>query len=145
MARFFKIIFGLVAVAGLIGIGLAFWGMSEIDRHEAMSPQERKAEAAKYAAAEADRRRKSLIENADGHQCQNGDGEIESVIGLIRPFLREPDTFAHDQTRIGKVGPDGRHDVWMRYRTKNGFGGVSIETVEATVSNFDCSARFKVD
>lgn len=140
MGKLFKVIF---AIVGLLGIGivvLSMLGMREIDRQAALSPEERKAEQEKYAAERAAEAKKRLVENADGHLCLNMSGENDSVIDQMKPNLREPDSFEHIRTEIGPVMSNGKHALVMRYRARNGFGGMSIGTVEALVSNLDCSA-----
>lgn len=140
MGKLFKVIFALVGLLGIGVIGLSMLGMKEIDRQAALSPEERKAEEAKYAAEQAAYAKQRLIDNKDGHLCLNMSGENDSVIDQMKPNLREPNSFEHIRTEIGPVMSNGKHALLMRYRARNGFGGMAIGTVEALVSNLDCTA-----
>ncbi len=140
MGKAFKIIFGAVIVLGVASIGLAFLGMHDVNRYAALSPQERKAEEAQYAAKQALVARQRMIDNKDGQLCIDGSGENASTVERLKETLREPDSFAHISTLIGPVNSDGTHNLVMRYRAKNGFGGMSFGTTRAVISNLDCSA-----
>ena len=140
MGKVFKAIFALVGGLGVIAILGAFWAMRDLSEYEAMTPvqklaAEQAAEAAQFQIAE--RRR---VENKNGQMCLDSSGENEATVEALVPTLREPDSFEHVSTMIGPVNSDGTHNLVMRYRAKNGFGGVSFGTTRAIVSNVDCSS-----
>lgn len=60
-------------------------------------------------------------------------------MAYFREQLRDPDSFEHIETRITPVDDDGQHLLFMRYRAANGFGGLNLEQLVATVENDDCS------
>lgn len=140
MRTLFKMLFVLVALLGVAIIGLAFWGMHDLHQYEAKSPAEREAEHDRYVAAQAEKDKLRLAENKDGHLCLNGSGWNTSLVDQLKPSLREPGSFEHISSRITPSDDNGEHTVTMRYRARNGFGGVSFGTTEALVSSLDCSA-----
>ena len=54
--------------------------------------------------------------------------------------MRDPKSFEHIETRITPKNPQGDHQLVMQYRAKNGFGGMTVGAVVASVRNNDCSA-----
>ena len=54
--------------------------------------------------------------------------------------MREPDSFEHIKTRMTPVDETGQHTLIMRYRAKNGFGGMTDGVAIATINNAGCSA-----
>jgi hypothetical protein len=88
-----------------------------------------KADAAK---AEEDQRR--------GFHCLSGwDGSNASLVQQVKDQLREPDSFEHIETRITPE-VDGRHNITMEYRARNGFGGMNVATAVGTVDHRTCEA-----
>lgn len=55
--------------------------------------------------------------------------------------LRDPSSFEHIQSFATPVSSDGMQLVRMRFRARNGFGGMNIETAEARVRNKDCKIQ----
>jgi len=88
---------------------------------------------AKDAAASAEDKRKGF------HCLSSWDGSQRNVIRLVKEQLRDPNSFEHVETRITPV-KDGQHTVLMKYRARNGFGGMNVETAIATISNSSCDA-----
>jgi hypothetical protein len=60
-------------------------------------------------------------------------------VDAFKQTLREPDSLEIINTRISEVDAQGNHNLVMSYRARNGFGGISIGTLEAEVKNSDCS------
>jgi hypothetical protein len=60
------------------------------------------------------------------------------LVDEVQESLREPDSFEHIDTRIGPA-ENGSHVLAMRYRARNGFGGMNVSKVYATVRSDDCS------
>jgi hypothetical protein len=114
--------------AGLLIVGVLIAGV-EMCSGPSKTPEQVKADAAK---AEADQRK--------GFHCLSGwDGSNRSLVDQIKQQLRDPDSFQHDETRITPE-KDGKHTVFMRYRAKNGFGGMNVETAVAEVDHNTCDA-----
>lgn len=140
MGKVFKAIFALVGGLGVIGILGAFWGMRDLDRYNSMTPEQKQATARDGEAAQVKFAQQRRVENKDGQMCLDRSGENQATIDALVPTLREPDSFEHVSTMIGPVNSDGTHNLVMRYRAKNGFGGVSFGMTRAIVSNVDCSS-----
>ena len=97
-------------------------------------PQATAAREAAEATKAADKKRK-------GFHCLGGwDGSHPGLVAQIESQLRDPDSFEHTETRIAPVNENGTHVLTMRYRARNGFGGMSIGTVMASVDNATCKA-----
>ena len=54
--------------------------------------------------------------------------------------MRDPDSFEHIETRITPVSDKGTHQLVMKYRAKNGFGGITVGSAIATIDNASCKA-----
>jgi hypothetical protein len=88
-----------------------------------------KAEAAK--AKENQRR---------GFDCLSAwDGSNASLVQQVKDQLRVPDSFEHIETRITPE-VNGKHNIMMEYRAKNGFGGMNVATAVGTVDHQTCDA-----
>ena len=66
------------------------------------------------------------------------DGSMFELAYEAKQGLRDPDSFEHIQSSATVVDVDGRQRIRMRFRARNGFGGMNVETAEAVVSNRDC-------
>jgi hypothetical protein len=89
-------------------------------------------EASKAASSAEDRRK--------GFHCLSSwDGSHSGVVAQVKEQLREPGSFEHDETKISPV-IDGKHTVMMKYRARNGFGGMNVSTAIATVDSASCQA-----
>ena len=92
------------------------------------------AEAAAKAVADAEKRRK-------GFHCLSGwDGSHREVKKYVEKRMRDPDSFEHIETRITPVNAKGEHALIMKYRAKNGFGGMTVGVAVATINNANCAA-----
>lgn len=74
------------------------------------------------------------------HCLSSWDGSHRVVVKYVEERLRDPDSFEHIETRITPVNENGEHMLIMKYRAKNGFGGMSVGAAMATIENSDCSA-----
>lgn len=54
--------------------------------------------------------------------------------------LRDPGSFKHIETRVTPVDANGQHQIMMKYRARNGFGGTNVEQTVGTYSNATCNA-----
>ena len=97
-----------------------------------------KAAKAKKVAAEAavaaEKKRKGF------HCLSSWDGSHREVKTYVEKRMREPDSFEHIKTRMTPVDETGQHTLIMRYRAKNGFGGMTDGVTIATINNAGCSA-----
>lgn len=140
MGKVFNVVFALVGGLGVIAILGAFWAMRDLSEYDATTPEQKLAAQKAAEAAQVQFAERRRIENKDGQKCLDGSGENEATVAALVPTLREPDSLEHVSTMIGPVNSDGTHNLVMRYRAKNGFGGVSFGMTRATVSNVDCSS-----
>jgi len=106
---------------------------------------ERAAEAAEEAAAQAERERAAAAVEANnrrqGFHCLSAwNGSHRGVVNYLKDRLRDPDSFEHIETRITPVNTAGEHTLIMQYRARNGFGGMNVEYITATVQNDSCRA-----
>jgi hypothetical protein len=73
-----------------------------------------------------------------GEMCVIG-GFNDSFLKAVKAQLRDPNSLEVIETRVDPVGPDGTHRIGMRFRSRNGFGGMNeltaIGTVDGTCSN----------
>ena len=108
---------------------------AEAARVEAEAEAEREAEIARLKAeAEAEERKK-------GWHCLSAwNGSHHDVVRQLKRFLRDPDSFEHMDTHTSWVNDDGEHTLTMKYRSRNGFGGMVLGRVQATVDNETCEA-----
>jgi hypothetical protein len=90
-------------------------------------------EKAASAAASAEEKRK-------GFHCLSGwDGSNRSLVERVKSGLRDPGSFEHAETRITPE-KNGKHTVFMKYRARNGFGGMNVGTAVAEVDHNTCEA-----
>ena len=80
-------------------------------------------------------------ERRNGFHCLSSwDGSHRGVKNNSTDRLRDPDSFEHIETLIWPVNVNGEHALIMKYRARNGFGGMNAEYVKARVNNKTCSA-----
>lgn len=73
------------------------------------------------------------------HCLSNWDGSHREFANNLKSQLRDPSSFEHIETRVTPE-KDGEHTIIMKYRAKNGFGGMNVGTAIGTFSNFSCVA-----
>jgi hypothetical protein len=73
------------------------------------------------------------------HCLSSWDGSLTALVDTVKESLREPSSFEHIDTRITPVDKKGNHMLLMKYRARNGFGGMNVGQVAAIVKNSDCS------
>jgi hypothetical protein len=77
-----------------------------------------------------------------GFHCLSGwDGSHRELVDALKDSLRDPDSFEHIETKITPADEKGEHVLLMRYRARNGFGGMNVGALMAKVQNSDCSAK----
>jgi hypothetical protein len=90
---------------------------------------------AKEAEEEKEKHRK-------GFHCLSGwNGAHSAVEKYVEERMRDPDSFEHVETRISPVNDKGTHQLSMKYRAANGFGGLTVGSATATVDNESCQAK----
>lgn len=72
------------------------------------------------------------------HCLSAWDGTYSALINAVKENLRDPGSFEHVETRISEIREDGRQEVIMRYRAKNGFGGLNVQYAKGTLFNLNC-------
>lgn len=123
------------AIGGCLGLSIflaIIYGLLSMCSGPSRTPEQIKAEEAQ---AIEDRRK--------GFHCLSAwDGSNNSLVAQVKSQLRDPGSFEHDETRIGPVseGTEGKHPVTMRYRARNGFGGMNVAAAVALVDPVTCDA-----
>lgn len=103
------------------------------ENREAEFERQRREEAARIAEVTENRRK--------GFHClSTWNGSHRGVVNWLKDNLRDPDSYEHIETRITPVNTAGEHTLIMQYRARNGFGGMTVETLTATVQNSNCNA-----
>lgn len=120
---------GAVGCAALIV--MLVLGVSMCSKEPSETPAEKQAKATKAV----DDRRKGM------HCLSDWDGSNTSFVNEVKSKLRDPGSFEHVETRVTPVDKDGDHTIFMRYRARNGFGGVNNPTATGYVRQSDCIAR----
>ncbi|MEM6413175.1 MAG: superinfection immunity protein [Pseudomonadota bacterium] len=116
-----------------------------VQRQADQIKREKEREARKAAKAEENKqkailkRAKAAEEKRQGFHCLSAlDGSHFSLKRAVKESARNPKSFKHIETRITPV-VNGKHTLFMKYRAENGFGGMTIGTVTASVSNDTCN------
>lgn len=73
------------------------------------------------------------------HCLMTWDGSNREFAAAIKDKLRDPNSFEHDTTKIGPIDKKGRHLITMKFRSKNGFGGMNVGVAVGFVRNSDCT------
>jgi len=78
----------------------------------------------------------------NGFHCLSAwDGSNIELVELVKRRLRGPGSFEYVETRITPVNERGDHNVTMKYRARNGFGGMNLGVATGIVRQSDCSAK----
>lgn len=105
---------------------------AEREKRKAERLAKRAEENAAQAAAELENKRKGF------HCLSSWSGTHRDVVRMVERQLNDPDSFKHDETLVAPV-ENGRHGFVMRYRAKNGFGGVVVGNATGSYGHTDCS------
>lgn len=77
-----------------------------------------------------------------GFHCLSAwDGSHARVVRDVKAQLRDPNSFEHVNTKITPADSLGNHVLYMSYRAKNGFGGMTNGLATASVHNATCDAQ----
>jgi hypothetical protein len=119
-------------IGGCLGLSVFLalgYGLLSMCSGPSKTPEQIKAEEAQAAE-----------DNRKGFHCLSSwDGSNASLVDQVKKQLRDPDSFEHDETRITPE-EKGKHIVSMRYRARNGFGGMNVATAVAEIDHASCQA-----
>lgn len=73
-------------------------------------------------------------------KCFGEEGRNFDLVEKVKADLREPDSFQHIETRFVPASNGAIAVAEMRYRARNGFGGMNVASVQATVDPETCEA-----
>lgn len=105
------------------------------------TPEERAAEAKERQAEQARLAAKKVEDKRKGFHCLSSwDGSHSDVKKITEMSMRDPDSFEHIETRITPVSEGGSHRLTMKYRARNGFGGMTVGSATASIDNETCEA-----
>lgn len=105
------------------------------------SPEEKQQKAVVESQKAAEQAKKKAADKKAGFHCLSGwDGSHSGVVRQVKELLRDPNSFEHVSTKITPVNDTGAHTLFMTYRAKNGFGGMTGGVATATVRNAGCDA-----
>jgi hypothetical protein len=119
-------------IGGCLGLSVflaIIFGLLSMCSGPSKTPEQLKAEQAE-----------KLEDQQKGFHCLSAwGGSNRSLVDQIKRQLRNPDSFEHDETRITPE-KDGKHTAYMKYRARNGFGGMNVATAVAEVDHNTCEA-----
>ena len=79
-------------------------------------------------------------EKRKGSHCLSiWDGRHIAFTNEVLESLVDPDSFKHDRTTVTPVSISGTHQIRMRFRARNSFGGMMISIATGTFNNLDCT------
>jgi len=114
------------AIALALGLVLSFGGISLSESSKS---------DADIAQAKADREE----EERKGFHCLSAwDGSYPDLERYVEDRLVDPDSYEHIKTLISPVSDIGTHNVSMQFRARNGFGGMTIGSASAVITQEDC-------
>lgn len=82
---------------------------------------------------------KAAADKEAGFHClSEWDGSHRQFVDKVKSQLRDPDSFEHDETRVGP-NVNGRHSITMRFGARNGFGGMNRSVAIGTYDHETCA------
>jgi len=104
---------------------------------EAAEKRKADAESRKQAEAQAQELAAEDAKKASGEHCfSSWDGSVYALKEGVKQAMRNPDSFDHASTTYSRKGK--LLEVRMTYRGQNGFGGMNIEQIKATMEPRTC-------
>lgn len=94
----------------------------------------KQAQVRAQAKAEAEEKRKGF------HCLSPWDGNHDGMEVLIKAQLKDPDSMETIETRMTPVDANGAHQVSLKYRARNSFGGMVVSQARGSVDNATCRA-----
>lgn len=140
----------IVTWAVLILIVFGFYSLWQTESN--LTPEQRKERSEKIAIAAKEKEAKRAIEaeqkiendkenKRKGFHCLTSwNGSHAAVKKYVEDNMRDPDSFEHIETKITPENDKGTHTLFMKYRAKNGFGGMNVSSAIATIDNASCNA-----
>lgn len=132
------------AIIGLVVLGLSLivyftdFNSAEKKRiNEEYKAKEEKKKETQLKIKEVEKLQAEQNKNKGFHCLSSWDGSSRALVDHVKKNMREPDSFKHRETTIGQ-NLDNKHAIIMTYSGKNGFGGVGVQKVYATLSS-DCT------
>lgn len=121
-----------LAIIGVVIVGL--FGMSWYGSSQSSTTGQSSSQTTTPArtAQQTEDQRKGF------HCLSSWDGSNRDLVNAVKNAMRDPGSFEHISTRITPVNASGQHTLFMDYRGRNGFGGMSVETATGTLSNSGC-------
>ncbi len=105
---------------------------------ERLASETKAAEEAAAARAEA-KAAEDAREKRYGFHCLSGwDGSHLDLVSEVKRRLNDPRSFEHAETRTWSVTPEGRNQILMTYRARNGFGAMMLGKAVGTFDNETC-------
>ncbi len=126
----------IVGIVAALFVGLSVLGavIGPADTENTTTSGTSSPDSPEEAELEEQERRKA------GFHCLSAwDGSHRELVQALKDSLRDPDSFEHIETKITPVNDKGVHVLMMRYRARNGFGGMNVGALMATVNNSNCS------
>lgn len=74
-----------------------------------------------------------------GFHCLSAwDGSHPDLERFVEDRLVDPDSYEHIKTLVSPVSGIGTHNISMQFRARNGFGGMTIGSASAVITQEDC-------
>lgn len=119
------------------------------------TPEQREAEKKQYEKEKKEydekNKKEKEIEDAKNEEekldkaqfncTSHWDGSVPDVVNAVKNNLRDPSSFEHIETKVSLVSKDDEQVVIMKYRARNGFGGMNVESVVALIKNSNCTVK----
>lgn len=145
---FFGVMFALasISIATMSPEERAKMEAEEQAREEERAKAEAEEEAKEQAEAQAELDAEAEEKRKGFHCLSTWDGSNRSGKDQLRAALRDPDSFEHIETRIYPLDDAAsEHGAYMRYRARNGFGGMNVEEIYMRINHETCEARLLPD
>jgi len=85
--------------------------------------------------------REAAEERQKGFHCLSAwDGNHDGLEDLIKAKLKDPDSMETIETKMTPVDANGNHNIILKYRARNSFGGMVVEQALGIVNNDTCEA-----
>ena len=131
--------FAFTAVRGVVDPEGVARDRQEREAKQAARAESRKAAADQEAAEEAAKLAAEKAKKNDGLHClSEWDGSSRPFARAVKEQLRDPSSFEHIETRIAPRNAKGEHGVYMKYRARNGFGGMNVGIAAGSVNGESC-------
>lgn len=124
-----------IGLALIIGSLVFLLKDSPEEREEERKLREMQNQQQVYDAAE--KRRKGF------HCLSSWGGSHRQFVKAVKDRLNDPDSFKHDTTHVSPVN-NSRHNIILKFRAKNAFGGYVPGIARGSYSHYNCN-EFRID